>query len=195
MYDFFRQVDEAIAELATLVQALTTHDEFKREIAKVASVVHEKLAAGGMLYTAGNGGSAAEAQHLSAEFIGRYRREREPYPAMALTAESAALTAIGNDYSFEDVFARQMQALGKPGDVFVALTTSGNSTNILRALEVAREKGVTTVALLGKGGGKACGMADYEIIVPSDSTAHVQEVHLLIIHALCESFDGCVLDG
>lgn len=195
MHTFSQQIDSALSDLASLTAQLAHDEEFKVRLQQIADVVHERLAAGGMLYTAGNGGSAAEAQHLSAEFIGRYRRERQPFPAMALTAESAALTAIGNDYSFEEVFSRQMEALGKPGDVFVALTTSGNSPNIIRALHVARTKGVTTVALLGKGGGAAGGMADYEIIVPSDSTAHIQEVHLLIIHALCESFDSCVLDG
>lgn len=184
----------ARAELDELLGRLESDVAFSDAIGQAGDLLFEKLTTGGTLYTAGNGGSAAEAQHLSAEFIGRFRRERPPFPAMALTAESSAMTAIGNDYAFDTVFARQMEALGKPGDVFIALTTSGNSANITEAVKVAREKGVTTICLLGKGGGKVAGIADVDIIVPSNVTARIQEVHLLIIHALCEAFDTRLLE-
>ncbi len=183
----------ARTELALLLAKLEGDTKFLGRIDAAAELLYTQLSAEGTLYTAGNGGSAAEAQHLSAEFIGRYRRERPPYPAMALTAESSAMTAIGNDYAYDQVFARQIAARGSPRDVLIALTTSGNSPNIVAAVKAAKEKGVPTVCLLGKGGGAVAGMADIDIIVPADATARIQEVHLLIIHALCEAFDTRLL--
>lgn len=186
-------ITNAFDELASLLAVLKNDQELQLSVQKAADLLYESLVQGGILYTAGNGGSAAEAQHLTAEFIGRFRRERPPFPAVALTAESSAVTAIGNDYSYDQIFARQITALGKPNDVFIALTTSGNSPNILEALHAAKKKGVTTISLLGKGGGKAKGIADLDVIVPSDATARIQEVHLLIIHAICEAFDTRLL--
>lgn len=186
-------VGAAFAASAELLARLKDDREFQRGVQKAADIIHNSLVAGGTLFAAGNGGSAAEAQHLTGEFVGRFRRERRSFGAVALTAESAAMTAIGNDYSFEHVFARQLEALGKPGDVFVALTTSGNSPNIIEAVKVARAKGVITICLLGKGGGAIGGMADLDLIVPSDATARIQEVHLLVIHAICEAFDTRIL--
>lgn len=186
-------ISNAFDELAMLLSVLKNDLELQASIQKAANLLYENLLKGGVLYTAGNGGSAAEAQHLTAEFIGRFRRERRPFPAVALTAESSAVTAIGNDYSYDQIFARQIAALGKPGDVFIALTTSGNSPNILEALRAAKEAGATTISLLGKGGGGAKGIADLDIIVPSGTTARIQEVHLLIIHAICEAFDTRLL--
>jgi D-sedoheptulose 7-phosphate isomerase len=182
-------ISTSFQELSDLLVRTASDESFQVSVQKAADILFEKLTAGGTLFTAGNGGSAAEAQHLSAEFVGRFRRERKEFGAVALTAESSAMTAIGNDYSFDQVFARQIRALGRPGDVFVALTTSGNSSNIIEAVKDARLKGVTTICLLGKGGGIVAGVADLDIIVPSELTARIQEVHLLIIHALCESFD------
>jgi D-sedoheptulose 7-phosphate isomerase len=147
------------------------------------------LRGGGKLLTCGNGGSAADAQHFAAELTGRYRRERRPLPALALTTDSSALTCIGNDYAFEEVFARQAQALVQPGDVLVGITTSGNSKNIIRALQVARERGAVTIALTGEAGGQAAELADIALKAPSDRTAHIQEMHILLIHVLCETID------
>lgn len=186
-------ISNAFNELALLLSTLKEDQALQVSVQSAADLLYEKLLEGGVLYTAGNGGSAAEAQHLTAEFIGRFRRERRPFPAMALTAESSAVTAIGNDYSFDEIFARQITALGKPNDVFIALTTSGNSPNIIQALHAAKKKGVATIGLLGKGGGKAKGIADIDIIIPSDATARIQEVHLLVIHAVCEAFDTRLL--
>lgn len=141
---------------------------------------------------AGNGGSAAEAQHFSAEIVGRFVKERKGYPAIALSTDSSIVTAISNDYGYEAVFARQIEAYGVKGDVLVILSTSGNSMNLVHALGVARKRGVNTIALLGKKGGQMKGRADVEIVVPSDETARIQEAHLCIIHALCDGIDRSV---
>jgi D-sedoheptulose 7-phosphate isomerase len=136
--------------------------------------------------TAGNGGSAADALHLSEELVGRYRDNRRALPAIALVSDGTALTCIGNDFGFDQVFARQIEALGQPGDVLVLFTSSGNSANLIFALEAARKKGVKTVALLGRGGGKLKGLADAEWIVPSPSGARVQELHGWALHVILE---------
>ncbi|HYG58588.1 MAG TPA: D-sedoheptulose 7-phosphate isomerase [Symbiobacteriaceae bacterium] len=159
----------------------------------VAQVVVRSLAAGGGVYTFGNGGSAADAQHFAAELVGRYRRERRALPAIALTTDPSALTCIGNDYSFDDLFARQVQGLVRPGDVVVGITTSGNSENVLRGLVAARNLGAATVALTGGTGGKAAPVADFALVVPSAVTARIQEMHILLIHMICERVDDWVL--
>jgi D-sedoheptulose 7-phosphate isomerase len=133
----------------------------------------------------GNGGSAADAQHFAAELLGRYEKERKAWPAIALTTDTSALTAIGNDYGFDRVFARQLEALGKKGDVAIGISTSGNSPNVLRALEAANDRGLITVALTGKGG-KAGSIAAHHIAVNEDRTARVQEVHATVLHVICE---------
>lgn len=188
-----KDISQAFEELALLTEALKSDTAFHIKVGEAARIIHERLTSGGILFTAGNGGSAAEAQHLTAEFVGRFRRERPSFAAVALTAESSATTAIGNDYSFDQIFARQLSSLASAKDVFIGLTTSGNSPNIIEAVKVAKEKGAYTICLLGKGGGRVAGMADLDIIVPSDATARIQEVHLLIIHAICEDFDSRVL--
>jgi D-sedoheptulose 7-phosphate isomerase len=134
----------------------------------------------------GNGGSAADAQHLAAELVGRYQHERRALPALALTANTSTLTAIGNDYSYERVFARQLEALGSPGDVAVGISTSGKSPNVLSAMRTAKEIPVTTVGMTGMQGGDLAGLADYCICVPSEQTPRIQEGHILIGHILCE---------
>ena len=141
---------------------------------------------GGTLLLFGNGGSAADAQHIAAEFVGRFNRDRTPLPALALTTDTSALTAIGNDYGFEQVFARQIRALGRPGDVVVAISTSGRSPNILAGVEAARERGLTTIGLTGGGGDLLAGLVDIAIVVPSANTARVQECHITLGHILCE---------
>lgn len=133
----------------------------------------------------GNGGSAADAQHLAAELVGRLVRDRRALPALALTTDSSALTCIGNDFGFDEVFARQVQGLGRAGDVLVAISTSGNSPNVIRAVEVAKPMGITTVGFLGRDGGKLAPLVDLPIVVPSDETARIQEAHIFLGHVLC----------
>jgi D-sedoheptulose 7-phosphate isomerase len=140
----------------------------------------------------GNGGSAADAQHLAAEFVGRYLRQRDPMPALALNANSSALTAIGNDYGYDQVFARQLHALATPGDVAVAISTSGNSPSVIEAVRCARRLGLLTVALTGASGGQLRGLVDVLIAAPSDETPRVQECHILIGHALCDAVERAV---
>lgn len=154
-------------------------------IARAAEVIGECLEQGGKVLTAGNGGSAAEAQHLAGELVGRYLRDRRALAAIALTADSAILTAVANDFSFASVFARQVEALGTPGDVFVGLTTSGRSANIVRAAEAARERGLTVITLLGAESADLAGFTDLAIHVPATETPLIQEAHLVIVHLLC----------
>jgi D-sedoheptulose 7-phosphate isomerase len=154
-------------------------------IAKAASALAGCLAAGGQVLFCGNGGSAADAQHLSAEFVGRLLRERRAFPAIALHANSSALTALGNDYGFDAVFARQVEAFGRGGDTLVAISTSGNSPNVLRAVETARRLGLTALGLSGGSGGALAQACHLCITVPSESTPRVQEAHILIGHILC----------
>jgi D-sedoheptulose 7-phosphate isomerase len=153
---------------------------------RCAALAADALQAGHKLLTAGNGGSAADALHLAEELVGRYRDNRRALPALALAADGTALTCIGNDFGFDQVFARQVEALGAPGDVLVLFTSSGNSANLLAALEMAKSRGLRTVALSGRGGGKLKGRADAEWIVPSDSGARVQELHGWAIHVILE---------
>lgn len=146
----------------------------------------EVLQSGGTIFFCGNGGSAADSQHLAAELVGRYERERDALPAVALTVDTSALTAIGNDYGFEDVFHRQLLGLGKAGDLLVAISTSGNSPNVLKAVETARRKGMFTVGLAGKEGGKLAEACDLAIVVPSNRTSRIQEAHIVIGHMMCQ---------
>jgi D-sedoheptulose 7-phosphate isomerase len=154
------------------------------EIAEAASVIVTCLQAGGKLMAFGNGGSAADAQHIAAEFVGRYRVERKALAAIALTTDSSALTAIGNDYGFEEIFSRQLEAVGKTGDVVLAISTSGNSPNVLRGVEVAKKLGMATIGLSGKTGGKLRGVVDICLCAQTESIPRIQEVHTLIIHIL-----------
>jgi D-sedoheptulose 7-phosphate isomerase len=138
----------------------------------------------------GNGGSAADAQHLAAELVGRFRRERRGFAAVALTADPSVLTSIANDYGYDRVFARQIEALGQPGDVAVAITTSGRSPNVVRALAEARARSLTTIALTGRDGGEAGRVAHVHVNVPSDSTPRVQELHRTLLHVICDLVEG-----
>lgn len=144
---------------------------------------------GGKILLAGNGGSAADAQHIAAEFVGRFVKNRRSFPAIALSTDTSALTAIANDYGFERVFARQIEGLGVENDVFIGISTSGNSPNIIQAVEVARERGLKIIIFSGRDGGLLRGRADLELIVPSDVTARIQEMHILIGHIICEAID------
>jgi D-sedoheptulose 7-phosphate isomerase len=156
------------------------------EVSSAVDLICASLAAGGQLFVAGNGGSAADAQHIAAELTGRFLRERQPLRAMALHGNTSALTAIGNDYGYEHVFARELLAHARPGDILLAISTSGNSPNILRAMEVARKHKVGVIGLTGESGGKMLSACDLCLRVPSKSTARVQEMHITIGHAICE---------
>jgi len=145
----------------------------------------QSLQKGGKLMLCGNGGSAADSQHLAAEFTGRFIKDRPPIAAVALSTDTSALTCIGNDYSFNDIFSRQIQALGKVGDCLIAISTSGNSGNVLSAVAAAKSLGISTIGLLGRDGGKLKAQCDVSIVVPSQVTARIQEAHILIGHSLC----------
>jgi D-sedoheptulose 7-phosphate isomerase len=157
-----------------------------RPVAEAAEAVIASLASGGTIYFCGNGGSAADAQHLAAELSGRYRLERPALAAVALTTNTSALTAIGNDFGFEQVFARQLAGLGTPGDVLVAITTSGRSANVLRAVATARELGMVVIGMTGLSGLRFASRCDHALVTPSDSTPRIQEGHIAMGHALCE---------
>jgi D-sedoheptulose 7-phosphate isomerase len=167
-------------------QTLLGSDSYHDLVAHVAMQIVKSLRAGGKIMFFGNGGSAADAQHLAAEFTGRYLKERRALPALALHANTSSLTAIGNDYGFEFVFARQIEALGKEGDIAVGISTSGNSRNVLRALEAAKSKNIYTVALAGNTGGKMKHLAECTICIPTDETPRIQECHILTGHLICE---------
>ena len=158
-------------------------------IAQVAREICSALGSGHKILLYGNGGSAADAQHIAAEFVGRFQRERRPLPAIALTTNTSILTCIGNDYGYEQVFLRQMRALGRQGDVAIAISTSGNSRNVLVATEAAREMELITVGFTGSDGGKLGSMVHHHLNVPHNSTARVQEIHIMLGHILCELVD------
>lgn len=179
----------AIQHLREVCDAIDADHTFQDSIVRIAETIGSAILAGNKILIAGNGGSAAEADHFAAEIVGRYSTERRGYPALALSSSAATVTALGNDYGYDKVYARQVHAHGKPGDVFIGLSTSGNSENIIEALRVAKENGLVTVTLLGRGGGGTVGMADYNITVPAQSTARIQEIHLLIIHTVCGIVD------
>jgi len=182
------QVCRSLLESAALKERVAR--ELSGQIARAAETMLRTLREGGKLIFFGNGGSAADAQHLAAEFVGHYVGERAPLAAIALSTDTSALTAIGNDYGFDQVFARQLQALARRGDVAVAISTSGRSPNILCALEVARSIGLVTVALTGERGAALASKVDVAIVVPSSSTARIQECHIAIGHVLCEYVDA-----
>jgi D-sedoheptulose 7-phosphate isomerase len=186
-------VRDALEQSARL--QLATWEHCGDAIAEAAGVLIDSLRAGGRVLAFGNGGSAADAQHLAAELAGRFDRERPGLPVLALTANSSDLTAIGNDYGFEQVFARLVQAHGRPGDAVVAISTSGNSPNVKAAVAEARARGLRSIGLLGKGGGALAGLVDVAVVVPSDSTPRVQEVHAVVIHAWCELVERALFPG
>ena len=175
---------------ATLSEAIALHarvrDAGLASVVAAAQAIVGAVRRGGKVLVFGNGGSAADAAHAAAELVGRFRRERRGYAAIALTADPSVLTSIANDYGYDRVFARQIEALGQPGDVAFAITTSGESVNALRALEAARAQQLTTIALTGRDGGTAGRLADIHVNVPSDATPRVQEVHRTLLHVICD---------
>jgi D-sedoheptulose 7-phosphate isomerase len=178
------RVREVLGALATLADRVAT--EQADQIAAIAARYEETLRAGGTLYFAGNGGSAADAQHIATEYVVRYQTSRPGLRAVALTTDTSLLTACANDMGFDEVFARQVEALTRSGDLLVLHSTSGESPNVVRAAQAAKARGVPIVAFLGKGGGQVKDLADLAIVVPSDDTARIQELHLALEHVICE---------
>jgi D-sedoheptulose 7-phosphate isomerase len=160
---------------------------------KIAEVIVTALRGGNKLLTVGNGGSAADAQHIAAEIVGRYKQDRPACAAMALTTDTSALTAIANDYGFEQVFARQVAGLGRPGDVLLALSTSGRSPNILAALRAARERGLTTIGFTGRQGEALGVLCDHLLVAPSEDTAIIQQIHLAVAHGICDEIEQALM--
>lgn len=181
-------IEHSIQESINLKQKLL-QSPFPEQIQTIGNMMIDALKGGHTIYIAGNGGSAADAQHFAAELTGRYRKERKGLPALALTTNTSNLTAIANDFNFSDIFSRQLEALAKEGDLFVAISTSGNSENIIKGLQKARELKLHTVGLAGNDGGKMKEWCDEIIVVPSKSTPRIQECHILIIHCWCELID------
>jgi len=172
--------------LKSAIETFAALREIEPALIEASEMVAAALSAGHKLLLCGNGGSAADAAHISTEFVCRFKEDRRPYPAIALGVDGGLLTAISNDYEFRDVFSRQVRAFGQEGDILIAITTSGKSRNILDALEEARRLKVQSIALLGKGGGFTAGAADLEIVVPGVETARIQEAQHFLLHVLCE---------
>jgi len=178
--------EQSIEETTRTLKALA---DIRPAIDQASELILETLKSGGKLLVAGNGGSAAEAAHFATELTGRYAKNRKALPALTLSADGSLLTCIGNDYGFDQVFSRQIEGLAKPGDLVVVLTSSGNSANIIAALKTAKNQGIKSLAFLGRGGGKAKGLATCELIIPGQSGAAAQEAHLFLIHHFCELID------
>lgn len=172
------------------IQALQALDTLQPQIEQAGTMILRALKAGKKIIACGNGGSAAEAQHFTTELVGRFFKNRRSLPAVALSADGTLVTCIGNDYGYDAVFARQIEGLAQPGDIVVVLSSSGNSKNILAALDAAKRLGLETIALLGRGGGKTKGVATCEIIVPGQSGAAAQECHLFLVHHFCQRVDA-----
>jgi D-sedoheptulose 7-phosphate isomerase len=194
MLDHVKRIRAHFADSAKLKQEAA--DTLAPSIARAASLMTECLFADGKILACGNGGSASDAQHFSAELVGRFERERPELPAISLVTDTSLLTAVANDYAFEQVFAKQVRALGAKGDVLLAISTSGNSPNIVASIVAAHEREMRVVALTGKGGGRAGELLvpeDVHVCVPHARTMRIQEVHLLIIHCLCDAIDATLL--
>ncbi|MCH6581189.1 MAG: SIS domain-containing protein [Nitrospina sp.] len=181
------RIKEFLYESAAVKKAVA--DTLSDKILEAINIARTSYRNGGKMLLMGNGGSAGDAQHIAAEFIGRYKKERKPVAAIALTVDSSVLTCVGNDYGYENVFARQVEGLAKKEDVVIAISTSGNSENVIRGVEKAREIGAKTIGLLGKQGGKLKDKVDLAIVVPSSDTARIQEAHITIGHIICEILD------
>ena len=182
-------IQERIAEHIALAQ-LVSKSQLIGQLEQVATVVKAALAQGHKVMFCGNGGSAADSQHLAAEFVGRFQKERRGLPALALTVDTSILTAVGNDYGYDKVFVRQVEALGQAGDVLIGISTSGNSGNVVAAVELAKEMGIYCVGMTAAGGGKLAQLCDQCLAVPDKVTARAQEMHILMGHILCELVDG-----
>ena len=192
--DLIARIRDQFEDSARTKQAVA--ERLAQPIADAVELIAAALADGHRLLACGNGGSAADAQHLAAELVGRFERERPALPAIALTTDTSILTAIGNDYGYDEIFARQVRGIGTPGDLLLAISTSGNSANVVRAIETAHQREMQVIALTGRGGGRIASLlaeGDLLLDVPQTRTARIQEVHLLIIHCLCDGVDALLL--
>src|SRR5437016_9344723 len=187
MSDFSSTLEQAIYGSIETLQSLK---KIEPKIARAADLIEECLRAGNKLLVCGNGGSAADAAQFATELVVRFAKDRRPYPAICLATDGGLLTAAGNDYGFDEIFARQVAAFGLPGDLLICLTTSGNSKNVRRALEEAKSRELKTIAFLGRDGGSTIGIADVDLLVRSNSTARIQEAHKLLLHVLCEAMES-----
>jgi len=187
-------VKQTVRNSVSLKQELLEDADFLARTVEIAEIVSEALQNGKKLLLFGNGGSAADAAHIAAELVGRYQRERRGLPALALAGNLSSVTAIGNDYGFDSVFSRQVEAFGVAGDIAVGISTSGDSENILRGMEMARTKRMVTVGLTGRGGGRLKSSVDYCLAVPSDETPRVQECHIMLGHILCDLVERTLFD-
>lgn len=178
----------AFVEARRVLDAFITEPSNMDRIEEMAALLHRRFAAGRKVLICGNGGSACDAMHFAEEFTGRFRRDRRPLPAMAL-ADPGHITCTANDYGFEHVFSRPVEAFGQEGDVLIVLSTSGNSANVVRAVEAAKGRGMTTIALLGKDGGRLRGVCDHEVIAPGETADRIQELHMLVLHVLIEGVE------
>ena len=188
-------IKREVAASAETKQKILNDEALIAKIAEVGQACLDVYRNNRKTMLAGNGGSAADAQHIAAELVGRYGFDRPSIPSLALTTDSSNLTAIGNDYGYDKVFSRQVEGMGQEGDLFIGISTSGNSQNIVNAFEAAKRKGITTVALTGRDGGKMAQMADYALIVPSNATPRIQESHILIGHILCDIIEKELFGG
>ena len=194
--EFVLKETAAAASLAEHLRVMReVMEQCMAEIERGAEMMCRTLSEGHKILLCGNGGSAADAQHIAAELVGRYERQRRAWPAIALTTDTSALTALGNDYGYAEVFARQVEALAQAGDLLLAISTSGGSANVLRAVERARELGCKTLALTGAGGGELKTLCDAAVVIPSDRTSRVQEAHITIGHLWCEMIDARLSEG
>ena len=178
------------SSVATAKETLQSLLDLNAQVTEAAELIEQCLRAGNKLLVCGNGGSAADASHFATEFVVRFTKDRPAYPAICLAGDGGLLTAAGNDYGFDEVFARQVAAFGRPGDVLICLTTSGKSINVERALQEAKARKLKTIAFLGRDGGSTIGMADLDLLVHSDTTARIQEAHQLLLHVLCEVIEA-----
>ena len=180
-------LNRAVAGASETLQSLR---DLGGQVEKAANLIEECLRAGNKLLVCGNGGSAADASHFATEFVVRFMKERPAYPAICLAGDGGLLTAVGNDYGFDEIFARQVAAFGLPGDLLICLTTSGKSRNVERALQEAKARKLKTITFLGRDGGSTIGMADVDLLVRGNLTARIQEAHTLLLHVLCETVEG-----
>ncbi len=184
--------DEFLQSLKEIKKLTEEIEELYPTIFEVSNRITKAVDSGSKLIVCGNGGSAADAQHMAAEFVNRFLKERRPLPAIALSTDTSVLTSISNDYSFNEVFSKQVEALGQPGDVLIGISTSGNSTNVANAVKTAKNRNIFCVGLLGKNGGTIKGLCDLDITVNSNSTPRIQEMHIFIIHTICQMVEDSV---
>lgn len=188
-----KHIRDHVKESVKLHNDLLMKRSFVENVNKAILAISDCFMGGGKILIAGNGGSAADAQHFSAEIVGKYKIERRAYPAIALTTDTSIITAWSNDYGFNSLFAREVEALGSPKDIFVCISTSGNSRNIVEGAKKAKQIGLKVVCLLGKGGGELLPLCDIAIVVPSDNTPRIQEVHTMLIHIISEEVEKKIL--